>query len=423
MEEKRPFYGWNIVAGSFLILAMPFAVIFLSHSIFLRPVTEALGFSATQFSLVFTIVAVSTAAVSPFMGKIIRKYDIKYVMALCGAIVSISFGVLGIAKELWQFYLLSVVIGVFATGITQIPISYIITNWFPSEKKGVATGIAFAGGNLGAFCTILVISNLMPKIGYEKCYFILGSVMFVVTIAVSLFVIKGKPADIGQLPYGTKETTINVKINKDEEEVMGYTLAEAKASPVFWIYIVAIVLLGLVFAGVQMHIPSYMQSVGHSLQFASMITSLVSIMGILSNVLIGMLLEKAGIKKGMLIIGVFMTLSVVCLLFGKTVAFAILFAIIFGAFIAIASMGPSYLTSEIFGKKEYGTILGIVIMFFQLGGAIGPTLSGFIYDSTGEYTITWIIFIALLVITFGTFLFAINLANSKNVVRENAKNM
>lgn len=423
MEEKRPFYGWNIVAGSFLILAMPFAVIFLSHSIFLRPVTEALGFSATQFSLVFTIVAVSTAAVSPFMGKIIRKYDIKYVMALCGAIVSISFGVLGIAKELWQFYLLSVVIGVFATGITQIPISYIITNWFPSEKKGVATGIAFAGGNLGAFCTILVISNLMPKIGYEKCYFILGSVMFVATIAVSLFVIKGKPADIGQLPYGTKETTINVKINKDEEEVMGYTLAEAKASPVFWIYIVAIVLLGLVFAGVQMHIPSYMQSVGHSLQFASMITSLVSIMGILSNVLIGMLLEKAGIKKGMLIIGVFMTLSVVCLLFGKTVAFAILFAIIFGAFIAIASMGPSYLTSEIFGKKEYGTILGIVIMFFQLGGAIGPTLSGFIYDSTGEYTITWIIFIALLVITFGTFLFAINLANSKNVVRENAKNM
>ena len=423
MEEKRPFYGWNIVAGSFVILAMPFAVIFLSHSIFLRPVTEALGFSATQFSLVFTIVAVSTAAVSPFMGKIIRKYDIKYVMALCGAIVSISFGVLGIAKELWQFYLLSVVIGVFATGITQIPISYIITNWFPSEKKGVATGIAFAGGNLGAFCTILVISNLMPKIGYEKCYFILGSVMFVVTIAVSLFVIKGKPADIGQLPYGTKEITINVKINKDEEEVMGYTLAEAKASPVFWIYIVAIVLLGLVFAGVQMHIPSYMQSVGHSLQFASMITSLVSIMGILSNVLIGMLLEKAGIKKGMLIIGVFMTLSVVCLLFGKTVAFAILFAIIFGAFIAIASMGPSYLTSEIFGKKEYGTILGIVIMFFQLGGAIGPTLSGFIYDSTGEYTITWIIFIALLVITFGTFLFAINLANSKNVVRENAKNM
>lgn len=423
MEEKRPFYGWNIVAGAFLILAMPFAVIFLSHSIFLRPVTEALGFSATQFSLVFTIVAVSTAAVSPFMGKIIRKYDIKYVMALCGAIVSISFGVLGIAKELWQFYLLSVVIGVFATGITQIPISYIITNWFPSEKKGVATGIAFAGGNLGAFCTILVISNLMPKIGYEKCYFILGSVMFVVTIAVSLFVIKGKPADIGQLPYGTKETTINVKINKDEEEVTGYTLAEAKASPVFWIYIVAIVLLGLVFAGVQMHIPSYMQSVGHSLQFASMITSLVSIMGILSNVLIGMLLEKAGIKKGMLIIGVFMTLSVVCLLFGKTVAFAILFAVIFGAFIAIASMGPSYLTSEIFGKKEYGTILGIVIMFFQLGGAIGPTLSGFIYDSTGEYTITWVIFIVLLIVTFGTFLFAINLASKKRIVKDNVKHM
>ncbi|WP_040210915.1 MFS transporter [Clostridium polynesiense] len=414
MENKKSFYGWKIAAGSFLILAMPFAIIFLSHSIFLTPVTQALGFTATQFSLVFTIVAIATAIMSPIMGKIIRKYDVRYIMALCGAVVSISFAAFGLAKSLWQFYLISAILGAFATGITQIPISYIITNWFPSKKKGVATGIAFSGGNLGAFCTILIVSNLMPKIGYEKCYFLLGAVMLVVTVLVSLFVIKEKPADIGQKPYGEEEiSTHSNKKSKPAEELTGYTFKEAKASAVFWVYILAIVLLGVVFAGVQMHIPSYMQSIGHSPVFASTVTSIVSIMGILSNVLIGMLLEKAGLKKGMIIIGLAMIASIVCLLFGQTTLFAILFALIFGAFIAIAAMGPSYLTSEIFGKKDYGTILGTVIMFFQFGGAVGPTLSGLIYDTTGAYKITWIIFIVLLVITFSTFLLAFNLAGKK----------
>lgn len=412
---KKLFYGWIVVVGAFLILSMPFAIIFLSHSIFLTPVTETLGFSATEFSLVFTIVALSTAFVAPFMGKIIRKYNIKYVMAICGAVVSISFGALGLAKHLWQFYILSAIIGVFSTGITQIPVSYIITNWFPSKKKGMVTGIVFAGGNLGSFFTILIISDLIPKIGYEKCYFILGLIMFVVTVLVSLFLIKKDPKEVGQLPYGVENREENLKVNKESVELKGYTLKEAKGSLVFWIYIVAIVLLGLVFAGVQMHIPSFMQSVGHNLKFASMITSLVSIMGIISNVFVGMLLEKVGIKKGMLIVGFFMTLSVLFLLLGKMVIFAILFAIIFGAFRTIASMGPTYLTSEIFGEKEYGSILGIVIMFFQLGGAVGPTLSGFIYDVTGEYSFTWLIFIALLIITFGTFLISITLASKKKL--------
>ena len=410
MENKKGFYGWNVVFGAFLILALPFAIVFLSHSIFLTPVCEALGFSATQFSLVFTIVAIATAFMSPIIGTIIRKYNVKYVMAISGAITGLVFAGFGVATELWQFYVLSAILGIFTSGITQVPISYIVTNWFPEKKKGVATGIAFAGGNVGSLIVINLVTKLIPEVGYEKCYFILGGVMFVVTVLVSLFIIKEKPEDINQLPYGVVEGEIKAKVETDIN-VEGYTFKEAKSSPVFYVFILAIVLLGVVFAGVQMHIPSYMQSIGHSAEFASMVLSLVSIFGIFSNVLIGLLLEKAGLRTGMTIIGIAMLLAVVSLLLGETKIFAMLFGVIFGGFIAIASMGPSYLTSEIFGKKEYGIILGTVMMFFQLGGAVGPTLSGFIYDTTGAYQLTWIIFIVLLIITFGTFLFSISLAN------------
>ena len=410
MREQK-FYGWKVVFGAFLILALPFAIIFLSHSIFLTPVCEALGFSATQFSMVFTIVAIATAFMSPFIGKLIRKYNVRYVMALSGGIVGLSFGAFGLATELWQFYVLSAVLGIFTSGITQVPVSYVVTNWFPEKKKGMATGIAFAGGNVGSLIVVNSVAAMIPQIGYDKCYLILGAIIFVGTILVSLFIIKEKPEDVNQLPYGMEKGETATK--KQAGVAEGYTFKEAKASPVFYVFIVAVVLLGVVFAGVQMHIPSYMQSVGHSLEFASMVLSIVSIFGVFSNVLIGMLLEKAGLKVGMSVIGVAMIGAVITLLLAQTQMFAILFGIIFGGFIAIASMGPSYLTSEIFGKKEYGVILGIVMMCFQLGGAVGPTLSGFIYDTTGTYQLTWVIFIGLLVITFGTFLASIKMANNK----------
>lgn len=235
-------------------------------------------------------------------------------MPLCSAIISLCFAGFGIAKTLWQFYLLSAILGVLATGIAQIPISYIITNCFASKKKGMATGIAFSGGNLGAFFTILIISNLIHKIGYEKFYFILGGLMFVITTTVSLFVIKKSLSVIGQAPYGVNETSSN-STNTKHQELKGYTLSEAKNSPVFWTFIIAIILLGVVFAGVQMHIPSYMESIGHSPILASTITSIVSVFGIISNILIGLLLEKTSLKKVMSIIGLGMICSIIALLY------------------------------------------------------------------------------------------------------------
>lgn len=411
MREKQSFYGWVVAVGAFFIMAMPFAIVFLAHSVFLRPVTEARGFSLTEFSFVFTIVAVTTAVTSPFMGRLIHKVDIRYVMAICGAVVSIAFSMLGFATSLWHFYGLAAILGIFATGVTQIPIANIITNWFPCKSKGVATGIAFAGGNVGSFITVLIASRLIPTIGYQRTYFIFGGTMLIVTIFVSIFIIRSKPADKGQLPYGmTQAEGQGSNLNVRQDMLLdGDTLKEVKKTTVFWVFIVAIILLGVVFAGIQTHIPSYMQSVGHSMKFASIVTSIVAITGIISNVCIGVLLEKGGLRLGLTIVGMFMVLSVMALLLGARPAFAVTFAVLFGLFASIASMGPSYLTSQMFGRKDYGSIFGFVMMFFQLGGAVGPTFSGFIYDRTGGYTITWFIYIGLLVATFATFLMSVRL--------------
>jgi hypothetical protein len=76
MDKKPVFYGWWIVAGCFLLTFTGIGIAINSIGVFLKPVTESLGFDRGEFSLYFTIAALSMALAAPFMGKLLSKYNI-----------------------------------------------------------------------------------------------------------------------------------------------------------------------------------------------------------------------------------------------------------------------------------------------------------------------------------------------------------
>ena len=55
MDKKPVFYGWWIVAGCFLLTFTGIGIAINSIGVFLKPVTESLGFDRGEFSLYFTI--------------------------------------------------------------------------------------------------------------------------------------------------------------------------------------------------------------------------------------------------------------------------------------------------------------------------------------------------------------------------------
>ena len=62
-----------------------------------------------------------------------------------------------------------------------------------------------------------------------------------------------------------------------------------------------------------------------------------------------------------------------------------LFVIAFG--FAHGGMGPSEspLVAGLFGLSSHGLIFGIVSFGFTIGAAIGPLLSGYLFDVSGSY--------------------------------------
>ena len=45
---------------------------------------------------------------------------------------------------------------------------------------------------------------------------------------------------------------------------------------------------------------------------------------------------------------------------------------------------------EYFGRDSFGKMIGIVMGSASMGGIIGPTLAGWVFDSLGSYYFIWL---------------------------------
>ena len=65
------------------------------------------------------------------------------------------------------------------------------------------------------------------------------------------------------------------------------------------------------------------------------------------------------------------------------------------------------MTGALFGNKEFGTILGIVQIFFAAGFGIGSTLFGIITDIAG-FNVGWISTLIYTILAYGGLIISTN---------------
>ena len=79
-SNGKIFYGWWIVVGTFFLNFAGIGIIMNSMGVFVKPVSESLGFTRGGFTLYFTIAALAMMVMAPVMGKLLERYDIRVVM-------------------------------------------------------------------------------------------------------------------------------------------------------------------------------------------------------------------------------------------------------------------------------------------------------------------------------------------------------
>jgi len=98
----------------------------------------------------FTIFLVIVGVASPFVGRLIYRYEARKVIATGALIVGIGFISISLINNLWYFYVSYALIGIGMAAIATVPSTTIVSNWF-EKRRGTAIGIMSTGMGAGGF--------------------------------------------------------------------------------------------------------------------------------------------------------------------------------------------------------------------------------------------------------------------------------
>ncbi|MGL5347738.1 MAG: conjugated bile salt MFS transporter [Peptostreptococcaceae bacterium] len=404
-NKKKFATGWLIVVACMLIQAIPFGVAANIQPQFVSYVVEEKGFTLAGFSLIFTLGTVVSAIASPFIGMMFNKINTK-VMYLLGCILSGGgFLAFSLCQELWQFYLVAGVVQVGTAAISSIGVPLLINGWFDELSKGKAMGLAFAGGSIGNIFLQQMTANFLVSYGASKSYMIFGALSLAVGIPITLLFLR-MPKNDTEIVKGNKKQ--DEKEDKNTVTVdWGYTFKEAKNLKFFWVFALGLFFLGMYVSALAVQYPAYLKlHLGLDPKIVGNVGSVFALCSLGGNLFGGIIFDKLGLTKGLVVALVLAASSCLALIFaGQMPILAIVFAALKGLSVFAYMMGPSLLAGSFFGKKEFGAILGVVQIFFAVGFAAGSSVFGLLVDNMG-YSVAWGSILVFIFICYGSLIAA-----------------
>lgn len=401
MERGRGgiYFGWLVVGVAFAALFVNYGIRY-TNTVLLKSYTTELNIGRGQGSLPFTVSVLIYAFLAPLAGRLVDRYGPRLVISVGALIAGIGLWACSKATNLWMlvvFY--GILFGIGSNGIGLVPTNTSVAAWF-RRNMGTALGVATMGIGFGTMVLPRLIGYVDHRWGWRVSFQVLGYITLALAPAAFLVLRQGQS---GRPPRATTIERENPPGNAKEGEYL--TLREALSTPSFWLLFSGFVLIVIALYGVMVHQVPYVTDKGISTVWASWSVTVVGAFSIFGRFFFGWLSDKVGEKKRSLYPACALLIMAFTLLFlVKNLWTLMLFAAVFG--VGYAAYGPVIpaVVAEVFGKRHMGAIFGLVTTGGALGGALGPYITGAIYDWTGSYLMAWVLGLACVLIS--TLLFA-----------------
>ena len=105
--KNKIFYGWFIVASSFLIMTFGWGIVYNTSSLFIEPISEALNISRKVMNFTFTLRAIFMLIISLSSIVIFKRFKMINVMRLCSIVLGITFFLHSYINSIPVLYLLN----------------------------------------------------------------------------------------------------------------------------------------------------------------------------------------------------------------------------------------------------------------------------------------------------------------------------
>lgn len=369
---SNPGYRWVIVAAGAVIGCVAIGAMF-SLPVFLVPMAAVTGWSRTGISLAMTIGFLAMAFGSIFWGTVSDRFGPRMVVLTGSALLAVSLAIAASSQTLLEFQLVfGLLVGLAASAIFA-PMMATVTGWFDTQRS-LAVSLVSAGMGMAPMTMSPIAAWLVSHHDWRTSMLIIAAIAAVIMIPAS-FLVRRPPA----LETGHGSTAVDTPADT------GMSVSQAVRSPQFMILLLTNFFCCATHSGPIFHTISYAITCGIAPLAAVSIYSIEGLAGLGGRVGFGILGDRFGAKR-ILVIGLLtQALGALGYYFARSLSEFYTAAALFGFIYAGVMPLYSVIARENFPLRMMGTIIGGCAMAGSLGMATGPLLGGWIFDTTGSY--------------------------------------
>ncbi|MBP06058.1 MAG: hypothetical protein CL728_04840 [Chloroflexi bacterium] len=398
-RSKKIYYGWLIVGVLFLFNSIGIGTR-QGFGIFVDTWGSEWEVNVSSISLAASIGWLVNGLANPILGQLSDKYGPKIVMVFCSLIVSLSSILVATSYNVFTLSFYYGFLISFATG-TGGPLGIILSRWF-ARRRGVAMGAVMAGGSIGSLFFIPLLTFIAINYSWELAWIVVGLFGLIVVVPSSIIVLKNSPSDLNLSAEDSKKDNLDTAEESGPLWVDNWTTAYN--SKPMWQLSLGYFVCGITTASISVHFIKWAISENISTSEAALSFGVLSAVNGVSVFCSGYFSD---IFQRRIILGLVYAIRGIAflallLLSGQVALWA--FAIVGGmSWLATVPLTTA-LTSEIYGQKKLGSLVGLINMSHQLGGAGAVLLFGMVFDIFGNYDFgLWVGVISLIIASVASF--------------------
>jgi len=385
---RKIFYGWWIVLACFLTNLYVSSIVFFGFTAFLDPLVKEFGWSYTQVSFAASLRGLEMGILAPLVGFLADRFGSRKL--IFSGVITVGFGLilLSLTRSLTMFYGSFILLAFGAGGCTSVVTMTAVANWF---KKNVGIAFAVMASGFGASGLIVpLIVRLIDGYGWRTALIILGLGMWALGIPLS-FVIRNKPEQYGYLPDG-KLADGRISEHEIQHEKVEISFSKALKKRSFLYLNLAEVMRFMVLSAVVLHIMPYLGSMGMSRPTAGLVAAAIPLFSIIGRFGFGWLGDVFDKRYVIAVTFGFMGMGMLAFSHMQSKWAIYLFLFLFSPGFGGGAVLRGAVLREYFGRDSFGKMIGILMGFASIGGIIGPTLAGWVFDTLGSYDFIWLVF-------------------------------
>ena len=378
-------YGWVVVFASLALHSISLGaptILFVA----LKPIAADLDTVRAVPSLAYSLLMIGTGIGGIAMGRWMDRHGVMQPVLFGSVMICIGALLASRAEGQWGLFIATgLLIGLLGKAAMIAPLVANVTRWF-DRRRGFAVAIITSGQGLAGAIWPTVVQYFNDLVGWRGT-FLYFSVFAAVTMIPAAFLLRPRA------PISASDST--GAIRPEDRRVLD--LPPNVAQGMLWI---AVIGCCSAMSVPIVHLVSHVTDQGYTLDQGARVLSVLFLAAFVSRLAFGMLADRIGPIRTLLIGSV--SMAAMLLAFAFTTSYTGLFtaALLFG--LGFSGIMPCYplLIRLLFPVSEAGGRIAAQYMFAAGGMALGGWLGGVTFDLTGSYSPAFLVAFAFNALNF-----------------------